>query len=99
MRKYNVIFTDEADDDLTSIAQYISLDNPYKALAFISEIQSTTTQTLSFFPQKYAEYKSCRIFPYRSYLVIYDIDESINTVHVLSVTHSAEYTKYSKYFD
>ena len=45
MRKYNVIFTDEADDDLTSIAQYISLDNPYKALAFISKIQSTTPQT------------------------------------------------------
>ena len=50
--------------------------------SFISEIQSTTTQTLSFFPTKYAKYKSCRIFPYKSYLIIYDIDKDpVNFVH------------------
>jgi len=62
-----------------------------------STTQNTTTQTLSFFPRKYSKYKSSHIFPYKSYLVIYDIDEAENSVYVLSIANSSEYTKYSKY--
>ena len=98
MDTYNVIFTNEANEDLESIARYIALDNVYKALAFTSKLQEVITKTLSFFPNKYQSHKDCHMFPYGNYLVFYDICEKTKSVNILGISHSAQYIRYKKYF-
>lgn len=92
MQIYRVTNTQPADQDITDIIDHISLDNQYKALSFAQGLLEALQKNLSIFPQKYKQYKDCRLFPYKDYLVFFDIIEESKTVEVLVITHSAQYS-------
>ena len=89
MNTYQVTLSREADQDLITIAEYIALDNPSRAVSFIANFQKAIQETLSIFPEKHRQYKDCRVWPYHNYLVLYDIHEIEKTVEVLAIANAA----------
>lgn len=92
--RYNISYSQKSDDDIKEIFEYINKDNPERALLYIEEMQNHIDRSLSVFPEKYRKYRSCYIFPYKNYLVIFDIDKSNNIVNILSIASAFQYTKY-----
>ncbi len=94
MEIYEVRNTQQADEDLENIAEYIARDNTHTALSYVSKLQSDIQRTLSVFPHKHRKYKDCHAFPYGNYLVLFDIVESQKIVNVLGVVNTAQYLRY-----
>ena len=94
MEYYNVIKAKSVEDDLEEIANYIAEDNPYRAISFTQEILRDAENTLNHFPKKLQRYKDCHMWPYKGYLVFYDINEISKTVEIIMVTHASQYNKY-----
>jgi plasmid stabilization system protein ParE len=44
---YQVEIADSAEQDLEAIAEFIALDNPYRAISFVQDIQLFATDVLS----------------------------------------------------
>ncbi len=95
MQTYTVINTEPADQDLESIIEHISTeDSPYTALAFAQELLEVIQKNLSIFPKKYKRYKDCRLFPYKDYLILFDVIEEDKRVEILAITHASQYLRY-----
>jgi len=84
------IFTQQAEDDLETIADYIALDNPVRAVSFIQEIRKRCYKIVSS-PEAYPvapEYgENIRKLPFGNYLIMYTLQEK--NVVILHLLHSA----------
>lgn len=81
-----VIISETADADLLEIGRIIAQDSIERAISFISEIQETTEQTLSVFPESGSPYKeNLRYFIVRNYIFIYEYIKSKDTVIILNI--------------
>lgn len=96
---YKVVITPQAEEDLLDIADYISLDNPYRALSFVTDMQKAILSSLSNFPQKFKSVSQYHLYVYKNYLAHYRIDEEVKTVYVVAISNSAQYTRYEKYWE
>ncbi len=99
MELYTVIMAKSVEDDLEEIARFIAEDNPYKALSFINEILREAESALSLFPTKFKQYKGCYMWPYKGYLIFYDVNHESKTAQILLITHSAQFNKYKHLID
>ncbi|GEM_PF-3461302 len=99
MELFTVIKAKSVEDDLEEIARFIAEDNPYKALSFVKEILRDAESALSLFPTKFKKYKECHVWPYKGYLVFYDVNHESKTVQILLITHSAQFNKYKHFID
>ena len=66
------IFTEQAENDLESIADYIAIDNPVRAISFVQEIRERCNKIINA-PQGYplaSEYgENIRKLPFGSYYI------------------------------
>lgn len=85
----NVVLTNKAIADLTSIGRYISRDNPGRAESFLTELKEAC-RGLADMPRAYAlvpgyEEHSIRRRPYSNYLIFYRAEaEAVVVLHVLN---------------
>jgi toxin ParE1/3/4 len=83
---YTVKYTPKALSDLRSIANYIAMDNPKRAISFIDELQSRTNSLLATAPNGGSHYKDqTRYFPLGNYIVLYEVNEVGKYVDVLHI--------------
>jgi len=89
------IFTEQAENDLESIADYIALDNPVRAISFVQEIRERCNKIIDA-PQGYQlayEYgENVRKLPFGNYLILYTLHEG--DVVILHIPHSARDVTY-----
>lgn len=85
-----VVFTRQAKHDLVAIADYIAVDNPRRAVAFIEELEKRCMALAKSplaprrFPQLGA---NAHILPYRNYIILYRI--LATEVSVTRIVHGA----------
>lgn len=69
-----VVLSLMAEADLETIADYIALDNPSRALSFVKELRKICLD-LSLFPNAYSSFpelgENVRVMPYKNYMVLY----------------------------
>ncbi|QBD75173.1 type II toxin-antitoxin system RelE/ParE family toxin [Ktedonosporobacter rubrisoli] len=84
------IFTAQAETDLESIADYIALDNPARALSFVQEIRERCRH-IAHAPRGYPlapEYgEDIRKLPFGNYLILYTLQA--DDIVILHIPHSA----------
>jgi toxin ParE1/3/4 len=84
-----VIITQEAEDDLEGIGDYIARDNSLRAVSFVSELVERCERLVDM-PRRFPlvsnyEHTGIRRRPYGEYLIFYRVDEtSINILHILN---------------
>ena len=83
---YRVYFSRSARADLFSIIDFISADNPERALSFVDALQRRSVEMLAEFPKTGRKYKTMRYLVFDNYIVAYDIDETARAVHILLVS-------------
>ncbi len=88
MNAYAVKFMPQAIDELRGILEYITADNPQRAVTFVDELEQKTKSFLSSAPKGGSLYKGqTRYFPIGNYVVLYEIDEKntqVNVLHIVS---------------
>ncbi len=94
---YQIVRAKTADDNLNSIADYIALDNPYKAISFIEEMVVRFTEVASIFPKVGVKCIDYYCYTYKGYLIFYDINESIKQIEIVYVINSSQYTAYKDF--
>lgn len=84
-----VFFTQEAENDLEQIADYIARDNPRRAATFVLELVercerlADTPRGFSLVPRY--EHLGVRRRPYGAYLIFYRVlEDRIDILHVLN---------------
>lgn len=84
------IFTAQAENDLESIADYITLDNPARAISFVQEIRERC-HYIAHAPQGYPlapEYgEGIRKLPFGNYLILYMLQA--DDIVIVHIPHSA----------
>lgn len=84
-----VVFTDAVEADIENIADYISRDNPRRAVTFVRELVDRCerlSQSPHAFPlvPRYA-HAGVRRRPYRGYLIFYTVrDGRVEILHILN---------------
>jgi addiction module RelE/StbE family toxin len=93
--KYRIIYSRRAVEQIREIVVYVELDSPDYA-AKLAERFVAAIESLQVFPQRYnlarnigAMGRSIRSMPIRPYLIRYQVDESMQTVKIVSVRHGA----------
>jgi len=96
-----VVFTDEAEQDIGRIVEYIAFHNPGRAITFARELIDRCEQ-IAHMPQsftlvpRYRE-RGIRRRPYRGYLIFYRIEEdTIQIIHVLNGAQDYEAILFSE---
>lgn len=83
-----VQFTDEAEDDLERIGDYIALDNPGRAISFIMELRDRC-MSLAVMHQAFPlvpryEHQGIRRRVHKNYLIFYRVESGqIVVIHIL----------------
>ena len=84
--KYDIIITNNAEDNLIDIAYYIAQDNPKRAESFINEIKSFFEKNLELMPLAFAKVRrDIRMLPYKRYSIFYTINEKEKIVSILHI--------------
>ena len=83
---YQIIITEQADQNLENIGDYIAEDNPARAISFIREIRGYLEERLSHFPfSAKLVTNTIRMLPYKRYSVLYIVDEDQKSVKILHI--------------
>jgi plasmid stabilization system protein ParE len=91
MKRYKIIIMPSARDELLAIGEYIALDNPVRAIAFVDEITASLEKILSIFPLSGKIYKELeligeiRICSYGNYNSYYRVLDNSQIVEVLFI--------------
>ena len=96
---YKVIKSEKAEEDFENIIEYIALDNPYKALSFVQEMIDRFENLISTFPRAGKKYKDVYLYVYQGYYLFYDIKDDIQTIELLRVVNSFQYTEYQNFVE
>ena len=94
---YQVIISQEADNDLENLISYIALDNPYRAVSFAHEILSSAKSTLGLFPSSGRKQWGFRVLVFKGYYVFYKINEKQKEVAVLRIINPVNYNAYKDF--
>ena len=89
---YGYKISTRARRDLVNIWKYIAGDDPDNASRFCVELMDVAG-SLRLFPYQHGSYihqAQTRKYPYRSYLIFYDVNEESKTVEILRFWHSAQ---------
>jgi len=87
-----VILTEEAENDLVDIIEYIALDSPERAKAYTVELLTKAENTISLFPLSspfHSKEFNIRRFSYQKYNIYYQYIESEQKVYLLHILNSA----------
>jgi plasmid stabilization system protein ParE len=91
--KYSVIVTPEAVDNIAAAYDYIAQDSPSNAADFIRGVFEQI-DGLEQFPRRFGRAREQAHFPeeirqliFKSYRIIFTIDDTAGTVHVVHVRH------------
>ena len=94
MKPAEIFYTRRAEDDLTSVFDYIAEKNPENALNYIDKIQEEI-ENLSRLPfigvdcrNKGIE-RDCRILIFENYLIFYEYDKTTNEITILRILHGS----------
>lgn len=82
----------EATDNLKSISDYISIDNPLRGKTYTIELLSKARKQLQTFPEScflHNEALNIRRYCYGKYNLYYQYRKNKETVYILFVLHSA----------
>lgn len=80
-----IIWLDEAKDDVREILEYIAIENPHAANRYVSGL-AEACQKLADFPlsgRRYDEGFRCLVL--RNHLIFYDFDDVSDRVHIAAV--------------
>ena len=91
---YNVEILSGARANIKSIARYIALESPTRAITFTQEMIAKFTSLVSTFPYAGVKYKQHYCFKYKGYLMFYQVQEEAKKVNLLAVLNSAQYMGY-----
>lgn len=96
LNPYKIVYYPIAMDDVSSILDYISMDNPPSAIKLINKIDNAI-KSLSEFPYKgvipkdfYLKSKKYRMLIIDSYIVFYSINESLSVIEIMRVLSSKQ---------
>lgn len=95
MKSYSIDFTDKADECLLDISAYIALDNPDRAISFVSEISDYIKKMLSVFPRAWRSWNNSktsngiRVLSYGAYNIYYRVLDDSQVVQILFVFNSS----------
>lgn len=87
-----IILTEEAENDLVDVIEYIARDNPKRAKTYIAELLAKADNTISIFPFScplHNEAFNIRKFTYGKYNLYYKYIESEEKAYILHVFNSA----------
>lgn len=92
---YQLIYTEEAADDLQAIFNYIATDSKERAITYLGKFENRILQ-LQDFPELghecgYSElnYLGIRVLPYENYLIFYTVSTKAETVNIIRVLHGS----------
>ena len=87
---YSVRYTLKAREDLVRLASYIALDNPDRAISFVSELEDHTTKVLALVPMSGRIYKNTTRFTvYGRFVILYKVNEKTKLVTVVHIVGGA----------
>lgn len=95
---YKVILTDMAVSYIKDIDKYIAINQkmPETAYKFINEIKMSI-ESLKSMPERHRRFdhpllkrENIRVFPYKSYLIFYNVNNKKNIVEVLRVVSTSK---------
>lgn len=97
---YELIYAEEADNDLSAIYSYIADDSVERAREYLGKIEHCILQ-LKEFPEigvesKYAELRmlGIKLLPFENYLVFHTVNDKEKAVNIIRVLHgSVNYRK------
>jgi len=97
---YELIYAEEADNDLTAIYNYIAEDSIERARAYLGKMENCILQ-LKDFPEigsesRYKELRAIgiRILPFENYLIFYTVNNKDKAVNIIRILHgSVNYRK------
>lgn len=97
---YKLIYSEEADNDLTAIYNYIADDSVERARNYLGKMEQCVLQ-LSDFPNigndsRYKELRALgiKILPFDNYLIFHTVNEKEKIVNIVRVLHgSVNYRK------
>ena len=104
MGSYKIHITPQAKQDLRDIFDYIYAQSQNESIAngFINKLVDTLKETLGYMPNKHTVYQgNIRRFVFtdnKNYCAYFSIDETTESVAVLAITNTSQYTRYSKLF-
>ena len=92
MKIHKVLISENAINDLSSIAEYIALDSPERAGKFIDDMINSLTNTPSILPLSgkvifKVKDQDIRSLTYRKYVSFYRVN---NNVEILDIFNSAQ---------
>lgn len=100
MKNYQIIFAEEAKQDLINIQNYIFEDSQNLAIAdnFVLDLFQAVKSSLATFPHKHPIYKrNIRkfVFPrHTNYSAYFKINEQQDSLVVLAITENKQFTRY-----
>ncbi len=97
---YKLLYSEEADNDLTAVYNYIADDSVERARIYLGKIEQCVLQ-LSEFPNigndsRYKELRSLgiKVLPFDNYLIFHTVNEKEKIVNIVRVLHgSVNYRK------
>lgn len=90
-----IIYSDQAKNDIDEIYDYIYVENPFAAKKIIQELKVTIEKLMDFSELGTVSrlhelaLKDIRILPHRNYIILYRIDHTENIVYVYHIVHGA----------
>lgn len=99
---YELIYSEQADIDLTAIYNYIAADSVERARNYLGKIEKCILQ-LKDFPEigsdsRYKELRALgiKILPFEHYLIFHTVNDKEKTVNIIRVLHGS--VNYGKLF-
>jgi toxin ParE1/3/4 len=95
MKIHKVLISENAINDLSSIAEYIALDSPERAEKFIDDMINSLTNTLSILPLSgkvifKLKDQDIRSLPYRKYISFYRVNNDVEILHIFNSAQNAQ---------
>ena len=96
---YKVKVSSDAKKDLRSISKYIAKDNPSRAITFTQGMICSFKDKVSIFPKTGMKCNDFYYTVYQGYFIFYDIKDEDQTVELLRIINSAQYTEYQNFVE
>ncbi len=89
--RFKIIWSDPAVADLEDICSYIAQDDPEAALSVARVAHTDTLATFPFIGPLYPRGSggTLRLIVFRSYRILYDVNEGRESVEILHIRHGA----------
>ena len=93
MKRFQVVFTELAEQDLDGIIDYIAQDSVARAITYVESLRDRAIATLATVPDGGVDFYGAQFFPFDDYIIVYDVDEANETVIIHMVVHGSRQWK------